>query len=51
MRFAIVEMKAALFNLIGKFEFFMEPNDDTPCSPIGMLFFSQNTAKLRVKQL
>lgn len=51
MRFAIVEIKAALFNLIGKFEFSLEPNNDPPSLPIGMLFFSQNPAKLRIKRL
>lgn len=51
MRFAVVEIKAALFNLIGKFEFSLEPNNDPPSLPVGSLFFSQNPAKLRIKRL
>lgn len=51
MRFAVTEIKAVLCTLIGKYELSLEPSDDVPSVPTGMLFFSQNTAKLKMKQL
>lgn len=51
MRFAVAEIKAALYTLVDKFEFSINPKSQAPNSPTGMLFFSQNTAELIVSRL
>lgn len=51
MRFAIAQIKTALYTLVGNFEFSLRPSSDAPSSPTGMLFFSQNVAELEIKRL
>lgn len=51
MRYAVAQFKAILYTLVRKFEFTIEPTDDVPSTPAGILFFSQNTAMINVKKL
>lgn len=50
MRFAVAQIKAALYTLVGKFAFSLRPSSDTPSAPTGMLFFSQNVSELEIKR-
>lgn len=51
MRFAITQIKAALYTLVKKFDFSIHPTDFPPSSPTGMLFFSENLEQLKVERL
>lgn len=51
MRVAVSEIKVTLYTLVKNFEFSLKPAITNPSSPIGMLFFSQNTAELEIKLL
>lgn len=51
MKYAVTEIKLVLYTLVKSYEFCLEPNDNAPSSPNGMLFYSENNAKIRIKRL
>lgn len=51
MRYALTKIKSVLCTLIRNFEFSIENKDDASSAPVGMLFFSENSALLNVKRI
>lgn len=52
MRVAVAFIKAALFTLVGKFEFSLENiNKNVSSSNAGTLFFSENSAYLKMNRV
>lgn len=51
LRVGITQIKTVLYNLVGKYEFSIQPTKKIPILPNALLVFNHNNAELRIKLL